>query len=151
MMRNIKLLILTTALIFIGCTSSEKGSEIGQEFYRENAATQSERLTKYSFSDQWEIYYYAKTAIHPPDFSLSKYLASNGEPMASFILNFLNSSKEDMYFLNSLDVLDDMKFYNYFDYCKDVKIVEKMNSNKNLIKDSGWREIYSNKRLRMDC
>lgn len=151
MKNNFKQIFLTGMLFFLGCAPISDGSELGRNFYKGELTTQDQRISTYSLPDQWEIYYYGKTSIHPPDFTLSRYLARNGESMAVYILDFLNSSKEDMYFLNSLDVFVDMKSFNYFDYCKNKKIIDKLNSNKDLLKNENWRKSYNDKRLRMDC
>ena len=153
MMRYFKLLLISCAIWFVGCTSSENGSAIGREFYSGSLDTQSmgERIATYSIPDQWEIYYYGTAVIHPPHFGLSKFLAKNGEPMAIYMLEYLKAPVDEMYFLNSLDVFGDMKLFGYFDYCADPTIIEKLNQNQSLMSHTGWRSIYNEERMRMPC
>lgn len=71
--------------------------------------------------------------------------------MAIYMLEYLKTPVDEMYFLNSLDVFGVMKLFGYFDYCADPSIVEKLNQNQNLMKDDGWRKIYIDQRKRMPC
>ena len=151
MMHYIRLAISLCAMLLLGCSPSQQGSELGREFYRGSILTKSERLKAYSISDQWEIYYYGTTTIHPPDLELSEYLARNGEPMAVYIFNFLDFSRADVYFINSLNVLSDMALYKYYDYCQNTSNIAKLNANQSLIKNSSWRDYYGEKRTRMPC
>ena len=151
MILKIKHFAVLSVFLLQGCVQPPEGSELGRDFYRGSVATMTERIATYSIADQWEIYYYGTTSIHPPDYTLSVPLARNGEPMALYIMSYLDSSREDHYFLNSLDVLERMVYRKYYDYCQNPSIIAKLNANQSLIKDAFWRDFYGEKRTRMPC
>jgi len=133
----VRLFVLLLAL-FTGCIYASAP----KEFFVGDVATRSERLSKYSNSEQWEIYLYASQVIHPPATGLASVLAKKGEPMFRYILERLDASDNDLDYRDAMVVFQNMQWHGSYLICSNAADIRRIESYRDRIKSPAWRGVY---------
>jgi hypothetical protein len=104
-------------------------------------ATRIERVRQYSLEDQYKIFRYGNDYVEPPLMNLADPIAERGAAAIPFLLNQLNTEKDDTVVRDTLLIFETMAVSKSYDVKSDPTLMSALNAKIAGMKDKGWKSV----------
>ena len=134
--------------LLLGC----EDHALEKEFFRKPLNNRLERLRQYTLKEQFRIFRYGNDVVEPPLTDLAKPIAERGPDAVPFLLERLESEKDDLCVRDILLVLQNMRNLKTHDVSSDARLMSAVTSRVSRMKDADWRAICTKmlERLKSD-